>query len=406
MRRLATELGAELALGAHDPVELLDDVHGHADRPALVRDRARDRLPDPPGRVRRELEALAVVELLGGADETDRALLDEVEEGQALVAIPLRDRDDEAEVRLHHRLLRAVVAALDALRELDLLGRRQERDLADVLEEELQRVGRDLRLGLDLGLGLVHVGVDDGDLRLVEGGIEVVELRGLQLELVERERELVGIDLARSVSDLQEALALVAGEDLLDRRSSGSALRFVSGQTAPLPRRPSHGSYSCGGRQSRARTGSRASLADRLEVALRLARERRSRLRLRGEAELALGALDPAGPEEEHAEMEAHRRLVGVRAGEGAEPAEGPRGRVLVERAHGARNLRLDVVRVPARGLVERARCGHRTTDALQADSVQELLTHTAVPLPPRATPRAGEPAAGRRSRRARRTTG
>ena len=78
--------------------------------------------------------------------------------------------------------------------------------------------------------------------------------------------------------------------------------------------------------------------------------------------------------------MEAHRRLVGVRAGEGAEPAEGPRGRVLVERADGASNLRLDVVRVPARSLVERARCGQRTTDTLQADSVQQLPTHTAVP--------------------------
>ncbi len=273
-RRLPTELGAELALGAHDPVELLDDVHGHPDRPALVRDRARDRLPDPPRRVRRELEALAVVELLGGADETDRALLDEVEERQALVAVSLGDRDDEAKVRLHHGLLRGVLAALDALRQLDLLRRRQQRDLADVLEEELQGVGRDLRLGLDRGLRLVGVGMDDRDLRLLERGVEVVELRGLQLELVERERELVCIDLARSVPALEQPLALVAGEDLLDRRSSGSALRIVSGQTAPLPRRPSHGSYSCGGRQRPARRGSRASPADRREVALRLARQR------------------------------------------------------------------------------------------------------------------------------------
>ena len=121
--------------------------------------------------------------------------------GQPLVAVALRDRDDEAKVRLHHRLLRGVLAALDALRELDLLGCREERDLADVLEEELEGVGRDLGLGLDLRLGLVLVGVDDGDLRLLERGVEVVELRGLQLELVERERELVGIDLARAVSD-------------------------------------------------------------------------------------------------------------------------------------------------------------------------------------------------------------
>ena len=143
-----------------------------------------------------------------------------------------------------------MLAALDALRELDLLRRRQEGNLADVLEEELERVGRDLGLGIRVRLGVGLVGADDGDLRLVEGGIEVVELRGLQLELVEGERELVGIDLARSVSDLQEALALVAGEDLLDRRSSGSALRVVSGQTAPLPRERSHRSYSGGGRQS------------------------------------------------------------------------------------------------------------------------------------------------------------
>ena len=64
--------------------------------------------------------------------------------GQALVPVPLRDRDDEAEVRLDHRLLRPVVAALDPLRELDLLRGREQVDLADVLEEELQRVGRDL----------------------------------------------------------------------------------------------------------------------------------------------------------------------------------------------------------------------------------------------------------------------
>src|SRR3954449_7207757 len=55
--RLATELGDELALGPADLVELLDDVHGDADRPRLVSERASDRLADPPRRVRGELEA-------------------------------------------------------------------------------------------------------------------------------------------------------------------------------------------------------------------------------------------------------------------------------------------------------------------------------------------------------------
>jgi hypothetical protein len=144
-----------------------------------------------------------------------------------------------------------VLAALDALRELDLLCRGQQRYLADVLEEELEGVGRDLRLGLDLGLRVVGVvRMDDRDLRLVESGVEVVELRRLELQLVEGERELVRVELARPVPGLEQPLPLVAGENLLDRRSSGSALRFVGGQTAPLPRRRSHGSYPCGGRQN------------------------------------------------------------------------------------------------------------------------------------------------------------
>src|SRR3712207_3491805 len=71
---LAAELGDELALRAADLVELLDDVDRDADRARLVGERAGDRLADPPGRVGRELEALAVVELLGGADEAERAL--------------------------------------------------------------------------------------------------------------------------------------------------------------------------------------------------------------------------------------------------------------------------------------------------------------------------------------------
>src|SRR5205823_8904884 len=88
-RRLAAELGAQLPLRADDLVQLLDDVHRHADRACLVGERARDRLPDPPRRIRRELEPLAVVELLRGAHEPDRPFLDEIEEGQALVAVLL-----------------------------------------------------------------------------------------------------------------------------------------------------------------------------------------------------------------------------------------------------------------------------------------------------------------------------
>ena len=104
-RRLATELRPEHALGLVHLLQPLDDVDGHADRARLVGERTGDGLADPPGRVGRELVAAAPVELLDGANEAERALLDQVEERQALVAVVLGNRDDEAQVRLDHALL-------------------------------------------------------------------------------------------------------------------------------------------------------------------------------------------------------------------------------------------------------------------------------------------------------------
>src|SRR5579871_5162090 len=145
-RRLAPELGHELALSPPDLVELLDDMYRDADRPRLVGEGPRDGLPDPPGRIGGELEALAVVELLRRAHEAQRAFLDEVEEGQTLVAVVLGDGDDEAQVRLDHLLLGVEIAALDPLGQVDLLLGGEEPDLADVLQEELKGIGRHVRL--------------------------------------------------------------------------------------------------------------------------------------------------------------------------------------------------------------------------------------------------------------------
>src|SRR5512133_775808 len=92
----APELGAQLPLRSHDLVQLLDDVDRHPDRPCLVGKRPGDCLANPPGRVGRKLEPLTVIELLGGTNEADRALLDQVEERQTLVPVLLRDRDDKA----------------------------------------------------------------------------------------------------------------------------------------------------------------------------------------------------------------------------------------------------------------------------------------------------------------------
>src|ERR1017187_33195 len=50
-------------------------------------ERGSDRLTDPPGGVGGELEPLAVVELLRRPDQPERALLDQVQERQPLVAV-------------------------------------------------------------------------------------------------------------------------------------------------------------------------------------------------------------------------------------------------------------------------------------------------------------------------------
>ena len=185
--RLAAQFGDQLALGATDLVELLDDVHGDADRPGLVRQRAGDGLADPPGGIGGELEALPVVELLRGADQAERALLDQVQERQPLVAVVLGDGDDESQVRLHHLLLGVQVSALDPLGQVDLLLGGEQPDLADVLEEQLQGVGRHVRLEVERGLGLaaptlvrgpLHLGGGQGRIDLLDelnlGPLEVV----------------------------------------------------------------------------------------------------------------------------------------------------------------------------------------------------------------------------------------
>src|SRR5207247_2622553 len=106
----ALERRDELAAGAGNLLLALDDVHRDADRARLVGNATLHRLADPPGRVGRELEALAPVELLRSADQAEDALLHQVAERDALRLVALRDGDDEAQVAVDHALLRPHVA--------------------------------------------------------------------------------------------------------------------------------------------------------------------------------------------------------------------------------------------------------------------------------------------------------
>ncbi len=178
----------------------------------MIRNGALNRLADPPRRVRRELVATAPVELLDGAVEAERSLLNQIEERHAQAAIALCDRDDKAEVRLDHAPFCKQVTALDRFRESDFLVSGEQFVAADVRKEELQRVARARRL-----VGLVHdlLGLD----RLFLGGsLANFEPDAFQLarqlfdvdvgELVlERERlELGRLDIAALLARLDQAL--------------------------------------------------------------------------------------------------------------------------------------------------------------------------------------------------------
>ena len=90
-------------------------MHRNADGAGLVGDGTGDRLADPPRRVRRELEALRVVELLDRTDQPEVALLDEVEQRHPATDVALGDRHDEAQVGLGELAAGELAVALHGL---------------------------------------------------------------------------------------------------------------------------------------------------------------------------------------------------------------------------------------------------------------------------------------------------
>ena len=150
-------------------------MNGNADGARLVCNSAGDGLADPPGGIRGELEALRVVELLDRADQTEVAFLDKVQKQHATTHITLCDGDHQAQVRFDELLLciqtylldtgkapafttlerhtalffrrielcHSLDTCLDLHGEVDLFGRREQRDLADLFEIHAHRIARE-----------------------------------------------------------------------------------------------------------------------------------------------------------------------------------------------------------------------------------------------------------------------
>ena len=145
----------------------------------------------------------AVIELLRRAHQSERPLLNQIQERQPLISIVLGDRNDQAQIRLDHLPLGVEVTTLDPLRQTDLLLRRQQTHLADVLQEQLKGIGRHVRLQIQRGLRLAPPTLLRRPLELRRSGQRRIDLldqldrRPLQEAVQLFDVCLVQIELAR-----------------------------------------------------------------------------------------------------------------------------------------------------------------------------------------------------------------
>jgi hypothetical protein len=141
----------------------------------------------------------------------------------------LTDRDDEAQVRLDHLLLRDQVAALDALGEADLLVGGEQRHLPDLAQVLAQRVEAGLDVQVELGCllaaddvrraRLLRRAVEELDVVVEEVGVEVLELLLGDLGLLERAGDLVVCEVPLLLALLHQCLELFdIGQSDVDRQ--------------------------------------------------------------------------------------------------------------------------------------------------------------------------------------------
>ncbi len=132
--RLALVLLFEIRIHLADLVQRADAVQRQTDDARLFGQRLQDRLADPPYGIRDELVAAGFVEPLGGLDQTEVALVDQVAERESLILILLGHTDDEAQIGLGQLFEGKLVAAADAAGQLNLFIRGEEGNLADFLK--------------------------------------------------------------------------------------------------------------------------------------------------------------------------------------------------------------------------------------------------------------------------------
>src|SRR5438270_10559315 len=106
-------------------------------RLGLVRERALDRLFDPPGGVSTERATFRRVETLDCFHQADVSFRDQIEQRQSKIGIIVRNLDYEPQVGADHERTGLPIAFFDLGGELNLLLRGQKGDLPDLAQVNL-----------------------------------------------------------------------------------------------------------------------------------------------------------------------------------------------------------------------------------------------------------------------------
>ena len=176
-------------------------MHGDSNRARLIRNRAGDRLANPPRCVCGEFIALAIVKLFNRLDQAEVSLLNQVEKQHAAANISLCDGNDETQVRFGELMLRLGVSVRHALRDLNLLIRGEQRHFADLFEIHAHRVvDVDALDGGQRALDLRDLLVDvlrhfdvfnDVDIQLFEVVVDLFDLLLIELQLLQGIHDLL-----------------------------------------------------------------------------------------------------------------------------------------------------------------------------------------------------------------------
>jgi len=136
--RFPSKLLIELTLGFPDPVQRSCPIERQTNDAGMLGERLEHRLANPPDCIRNKLVPAFLVKAVRGLNETEVAVVDKIFEGQPLIRVLLRDRDDESEVRFDEPVKRVLVSLFDLARKSLFLFTLEQGCFVDLVEVNIE----------------------------------------------------------------------------------------------------------------------------------------------------------------------------------------------------------------------------------------------------------------------------